>query len=137
MTDWSNVLKCLISWDWGFYEYPPNYIILGDGKMALGFWKILYGKLTRIIFKLCMLLQGNPSMKNTIKQQESTASLDVDSSNVTRLSILLKGTLKHMQHPEYRVFKSLPFADICTALLLRISTEMNITNSLELIPSSS
>lgn len=29
-----NVLQYLISWDWGFYEYTPNYITLGDGKMV-------------------------------------------------------------------------------------------------------
>lgn len=29
-----NVLQCLISWDWGLYEYTPNYITLGDGKMV-------------------------------------------------------------------------------------------------------
>lgn len=27
-------VQCLISWDWGFYEYAQNYIILGDGKKA-------------------------------------------------------------------------------------------------------
>lgn len=31
---YKTVLQCLISWDWGFYEYAQNYIILGDGKKA-------------------------------------------------------------------------------------------------------
>lgn len=41
-----------------------------------------------------------------------------------------------MQHPGYQVFKSLPFADIGTAVLLHISTEMHIPNQLELLSSS-
>lgn len=71
-----------------------------------------------------MLLQSNTSTRNIIKQ--STFSPDTDFSNVTRLFILLKSTFQYMQYPEPQVFKFLSFADICTALLLHINTEMHI-----------
>lgn len=62
----------------------------------------------------------------------SQHSLHTNLSNVTRLFILLKSTFQHIQYPEPQVFKFLSFADICTALLLHINTEMHISK-LELL----
>lgn len=49
------------------------------------------------------------------QQSQQEVSPDADFSNVTRLTIPLRSTFKYMQHTEYQVFKSAPFADICTA----------------------
>lgn len=74
-------------------------------------------------------------MKNINKSQQEV-SPDAVFSNVTRLSIPLRSTFKYVQHTEYQVFKSVSFADIRTAWVLHISTEMHIPNLLESLPSS-
>lgn len=81
-----------------------------------------------------MLLQSDTFMRNIKDKVNSIYNNDF--SSATRLSILLRSTFKYMYHPENQVFKSLPFADTCTALLGHICSEMHIPNYLELLSSS-
>lgn len=81
-----------MSWEWRFYEYVPNCVILRNERCFNPFEKY-YAANSYDFFKYNSLEKCG---QTNLVRQESTRALDV-----TALSILLKSTCNVTRHPEH------------------------------------